>query len=155
MANYTLLNVFTNTLESIVNVADPMVMEYIKNNLNQSDLQKRDELANLFCSNHGYYLVEESKCDCDIGFFGKHCSIPGKYYWGEGWTAFQALFTIFYIILAALTWISLYRNLTAEYGSVCKKFKRVFQTPKYLVILNLIVICNSKYFILYQQEFFI
>ena len=101
-------------------------------------------LANLFCNGNGN-LKTNGYCDCDIGYFGNRCNIAGIQYWKGGWAAFQAMFAIVYIVMAYLTWLSLMKYVRAEYGSFFKIISRLFKTPKYMVILNLIIICTSKF----------
>jgi hypothetical protein len=111
------------------------------NKIQQSDVVY---MSKIFCNDNGDYNIKEKKCDCDVAFFGIHCNESGLKYWNSGWTSFQVIIAIFYIVLAILTCYSLHLYLKEEYGSFWKKIHRIISTPKYLVILNLIVICTSK-----------
>jgi hypothetical protein len=108
------------------------------------NLQNDKELfSRIFCSNNGFFN-DNFLCECDIAYFGFSCEHSGLIYWGKGWTTIQVLFSIFYVILSFMTWNYLRKTLEDEYGGFCKKIWRLINTPKYLVILNLIIICSSK-----------
>ena len=137
-----IISTLTSTLTNLQKILDLNLNEKILQSLPDSELTQTEKLSELFCNNNGNY-VSVSKCDCDIAYFGSRCNVPGLVYWGKGWTAFQVLFTIFYVLMGIFTWYHLYKYLSLEYGGFWKKVGRLLQTPKYLVILNLLVICNS------------
>lgn len=129
----------------MINIQDVIEFKLFKQLNSTVNINNVDptNLANIFCNGNGNLKVN-GLCDCDIAYFGNRCNTAGIQYWKGGWAAFQAIFSIIYIILAYMTWLSLIKYVRAEYGSFFKIISRLFKTPKYMVILNLIIICTSK-----------
>jgi hypothetical protein len=119
----------------LAEVVAPQLPDYLQND--------KELFSRIFCSNNGFFK-DNFLCECDIAFFGYSCEHSGIIYWGKGWTAIQVIFSLFYVILTFLTWNYLRKSLKKEYGGFWKKIWRLINTPKYLVILNLIIICTSK-----------
>ena len=69
-----------------------------------------DVLSNIYCYDKGNW--KENYCDCDLGFFGTHCLIPGLEYWGNGWTTLQVFFSIVYAFISIFTWIYFKRSIS-------------------------------------------
>jgi hypothetical protein len=148
MSKTNLITNMTSLITTIMNSIEPTSNSLFIKNISEKDLRDIEYMSEVFCNDHGVFKLDSNKvpsCDCDIGFFTTHCSVPGAQYWGQGWTAIQVLLGIFYVVLAALTWYYLHYYMKSEFGSFWKKIKRLCYTPKYLVILNLLYICNSKY----------
>jgi hypothetical protein len=130
-----------NLLSSIGEIIDPISMNLIFESLTSSEKSDLEHLSQLFCNDQGTFLLSKKKCDCDIAYFGSHCQTAGRKFWGGGWTAFQVLMILFFIIFSIVTWQNFRKNWKGEYGSFCKKLKRLTRTPKYLVIMNVLIVC--------------
>ena len=134
----------TDFLTYISEIIDPISKEQVLSNLTKTEKSDLQFLSDLFCNDQGNYIPSLNLCHCDMGFFGLHCQMPGRSYWNEGWTALQIFVTFFYVILTIMAWRILRRNWKMEYGGFCKKIKRLYRTPKYLVIFNVLILCTSK-----------
>lgn len=128
----------------INNAIDPIEAKSVYKTLPANEKTNLEYLSKIFCSDSGTYEMETGKCNCDIAYFGPRCFIPGKYYWGGGWTALVTFLSIFYIVLAILTWYYFIKAMKTEHGGFAKKLKRIINTPKYLVVVNLIIISTSN-----------
>lgn len=78
---------------------------------NVTDFSDQEYLSDIFCNSHGNYITAGKRCDCDIGFFGNYCRIPGLSYWGNGWTALQVIFAFFHCLLAITIVLYFKRNI--------------------------------------------
>jgi hypothetical protein len=145
-SNYLIANM-TDFFTYVAGIMDPILTEQVLTNLTKSEKSDLQFLSNLFCNDQGNYVPSLNVCYCDLGFYGLHCQTAGISYWTEGWTALQIFITFFYIILTIMAWKNLRKNWKMEYGGFCKKIKRLCRTPKYLVIINVFILCTSKYVI--------
>ena len=136
-----------NLISYIVEITDPVSTKLILSNMNLNQKSDILYLSEVFCNDQGTFLDSKMICDCDIAYFGSHCQVPGRKFWGGGWTALQVIMTLFFVIFSIATWKNFRKNWKGEYGSFCKKLKRLTRTPKYLVIINVLIVCisNIKY----------
>ena len=104
--NFTLIS---ETLLVVMDVLNLKIAEIELNSLNTT-YHDNDELSRIYCNDRGNW--KENICSCDLGYFGKHCLISGLFYWGNGWTTLQVLFSIVYGILCIFTWIYFKRSIT-------------------------------------------
>ncbi len=124
---------------------DPYSIQIKNNTLNSTQLTDYNYLSEIFCNSKG--KIEDNTnmvCNCDLGFFQSHCSVSGKFYWGSGWIAFRVILGLCYLLLSGFIWYYLNIHLNDEFGSFKKKFLRLIYTPKYLVLLNLLIVCNVR-----------
>jgi len=82
--------------------------------------------TNFDCGEHGIYVNDTKKCDCDICYFGDFCSIKGIDIWGQGWQAFQYITFFFYIIVTLISWLQFYKNVRKVYNLLKKGTRKLF-----------------------------
>jgi hypothetical protein len=105
-------DIFTSlngTISIMANITQTIMINTITSTLSSEQLDDLEYMSHLFCNDHGNYLNQT--CDCDLAFFGQWCSEPGINQWSHGWTAFQVLLGMFYIILSLLTFYNLKKNI--------------------------------------------
>jgi len=133
-----------NLISYIVEITDPVSTNFIFSNMNLNQKSDILYLSEVFCNDQGTFYDSKMTCDCDIAYFGPHCQDPGRKFWGGGWTALQVIMSLFFVIFSITTWKNFRKNWKGEYGSFCKKLKRLTRTPKYLVIINVLIVCISN-----------
>ena len=101
-------------------------------------------LSLTLCNNNGYFKPSAYECLCDFGFFDMYCTRGGNHIWKKGWGWFRGIFAGFYLLLSILTWYYFLQKFLSE-ETCLKRVQRLILTPKYLIIINLIVISNSIY----------
>jgi hypothetical protein len=135
---------YNTTFYNLYNVVEKLGVELVNSTITRSEYNDFEYLSYVFCNSRGNYNRAKATCDCDIGFFNERCEISGLVYWKNGWGAFQGIISSIFALLAIITWISLWKNLSAEYGSFWKKIRRIMVCPKYLIIMNIIIMATSK-----------
>lgn len=139
------LQLFFNT--TLPNIYETISATSLKSSIKLFSSQHADDLpflSEIICNNNGYFALSDFICHCDFCFFGTHCTYPGSHYWKDGWKWFRAVFGISYGLLALLTWYYFIIKIKNEENCL-KRLQRIFFTPKYLIIINLIAISNSKH----------
>ena len=144
------------SLQYFFNTTFPSIYQALTDTVIKSSIMKLSSehsndlpyLSKVLCNNNGYFSSKEYNCHCDFCFFGTYCTYPGSHYWKDGWKWFRVIFGISYGLLAVLTWYYFIIKIKNEENCL-KRLSRIFFTPKYLIIINLIAISNSKQHILH------
>lgn len=137
--------------DCIISNASELILDY--NRTLNIEMYTQEQINNItymsmnVCCNNGTFnkINQKSFCDCDIGFFDFNCRANGLMFWEiKGWQAFQVIISIihslFFLILARYI-INQMRN---EHGGFLKRLVRLWVCPKYVVVLNLLIICFSR-----------
>jgi hypothetical protein len=144
MADQNLIEALQLTILNIGSDIDIALNNQTLSKMSFTDKNDPEILSGQFCFGNGYFN-EYLSCECDIAFFGQWCEESEISYWGKGWTTLQIIFSFSYIILTYHSWNYLTKCLNNEHGGFCKKVMRIINTPKYMVILNLISLCTGKF----------
>lgn len=111
-------------------------------------LNNKTFLSIELCNNNGNVLISNIStfiCDCDIGYFNSDCSLSGFNVWGKGWTSIQVIFGIIYGVYSIILLFYYIKQIRKEYGSILKRLIRLWSCPKYVILLNLIIACCSRF----------
>ena len=132
-----------NTLEKIFQsipseLIDKSMEQYALNHFNDTKL-----LSKVVCNDNGYYSKKEMKCLCEFCFFGKYCRYSGYYFWGRDYRNLRVLYGILYGILGFMIWYYFIKKIIKE-SDCYKRILRVLFTPKYIIMIILLIISNSK-----------
>lgn len=137
------INGLSSILQNVERVVDEKFVKIYLESLPESQ-KKIGHLSSEICHNQGVFDIGTSDCICDIAFFGSRCHVRGITNWGGVWTAFQVLFSFYYVIFAIITIIHLRKTLKTENDNLWVRIKRMCQAPKYFVIINLLILSISK-----------
>ena len=132
-----------NTLEKIFQsipseLIDKSMEQYALNHFNDTKL-----LSKVVCNDNGYYSKKEMKCLCEFCFFGKYCRYSGYYFWERDYRNLRVLYGILYGILGFMIWYYFIKKIIKE-SDCYKRILRVLFTPKYIIMIILLIISNSK-----------
>ena len=132
-----------NTLEKIFQsipseLIDKSMEKYALNHFNDTKL-----LSKVVCNDNGYYSKKEMKCLCEFCFFGKYCRYSGYYFWERDYRNLRVLYGILYGILGFMIWYYFIKKIIKE-SDCYKRILRVLFTPKYIIMIILLIISNSK-----------
>ncbi len=132
-----------NTLEKIFQsipseLIDKSMEQYALNHFNDTKL-----LSKVVCNDNGYYSKKEMKCLCEFCFFGKYCRYSGYYFWERDYRNLRVLYGILYGILGFMIWYYFIKKIIKE-RDCYKRILRVLFTPKYIIMIILLIISNSK-----------
>ena len=133
----TLIKLF-KTLESNSIIIEDSIEKIMLNNINNTKY-----LSQILCNNNGYFSKNNKECICEFCYFGKFCQHPGYYFWKSNFTTMRTLFGILYGILGMLIWYFFYKKITME-NNCYIRILRILFTPKYLIMIILLIITNSK-----------
>lgn len=140
------LQELTNSFLSSVSVPFSIkVTSSIYESMNNTLKKNSNYLSQFFCNNQGDFISLTSKCKCDPGMFGLHCSQKGIEVWKGWYTFFKVLFGIIYGILALLFWLFLMIRMRSDI-KVKHQIRRMILTPKYIVHFNLVIISTARFF---------
>ena len=132
-----------NTLEKIFQsipseLIDKSMEQYALNHFNDTKL-----LSKVVCNDNGYYSKKEMKCLCEFCFFGKYCRYSGYYFWKRDYRNLRVLYGILYGILGFMIWYYFIKKIIKE-SDCYKRLLRILFTPKYIIMIILLIISNSK-----------
>lgn len=144
---------FTNITYQNSNIVSNKLIPVFKN-LNSVDLITNFTfLSQKLCSSNGYFQTETITCDCDVGYFEYNCSVNGYTYWQNGWTALQVIFSIIYFIISAYMINYFVKAIKKEQVGIKARLYRIWNCPKYMITLNLIIACVSRFIYLVIDPF--
>ena len=140
------LQELTNSFLSSISVPFSIkITSSIYESMNNTLKANSNFLSEFFCHNQGDFISLSSKCNCDPGMFGLHCSQKGIEVWKGWYTFFKVLFGILYGILALLFWLFLLVRMRSDI-KVKHQICRMIFTPKYIVHFNLVIISTARFF---------
>lgn len=131
----TLDNIYSSISNEFI---DNSMEKFVLKNLNNTKL-----LSKAVCNDNGYYSKKKMKCFCEFCFFGKYCRYPGNYFWGNHFKNLRILYGILYGILDLMIWYYFIKKIIYE-NDCYKRILRLIFTPKYIIIIILLIISNSK-----------
>ena len=131
----TLENIYQSISGEII---DKSMEKYALNHFNDTKL-----LSKVVCNDNGYYSKKEMKCLCEFCFFGKYCRYSGYYFWERDYRNLRVLYGILYGILGFMIWYYFIKKIIKE-RDCYKRILRVLFTPKYIIMIILLIISNSK-----------
>ena len=108
-----------------------------------TDAIKNPVVHEVVCNDNGYYSKKEMKCLCEFCFFGKYCRYSGYYFWERDYRNLRVLYGILYGILGFMIWYYFIKKIIKE-SDCYKRILRVLFTPKYIIMIILLIISNSK-----------
>jgi hypothetical protein len=131
----TLENIYQSISGEII---DKSMEKYALNHFNDTKL-----LSKIVCHDNGYYSKKRMKCLCEFCFFGKYCRYSGYYFWGKDYRNLRILYGILYGILGFMIWYYFIKKIIKE-SDCYKRLLRILFTPKYIIMIILLIISNSK-----------
>ena len=135
----TLDNIYSSISSEFI---DNSMEKFVLKNLNNTKL-----LSKVVCNDNGYYSKKKMKCFCEFCFFGKYCRYPGNYFWGNHFKNLRILYGILYGILGFMIWYYFIKKIIYE-NDCYKRILRLIFTPKYIIMIILLIISNSKIIII-------
>ena len=100
-------------------------------------------LSQILCNNNGYFSKKNMECLCEFCYFGKYCQYSGYYFWKTHFTTMRTLYGILYGLLGMLIWYYFLKKIIKE-NNCYKRLLRIIFTPKYLIIIILLININNK-----------
>ena len=131
----TLDNIYSSISNEFI---DNSMEKFVLKNLNNTKL-----LSKAVCNDNGYYSKKKMKCFCEFCFFGKYCRYSGYYFWKRDYRNLRVLYGILYGILGFMIWYYFIKKIIKE-SDCYKRILRVLFTPKYIIMIILLIISNSK-----------
>ena len=131
----TLDNIYSSISNEFI---DNSMEKFVLKNLNNTKL-----LSKAVCNDNGYYSKKKMKCFCEFCFFGKYCRYSGYYFWGKDYRNLRILYGILYGILGFMIWYYFIKKIIKE-SDCYKRLLRILFTPKYIIMIILLIISNSK-----------
>lgn len=92
------------------------------------------------CGEHGE--CSDSKCECDVGWYGACCRDSGEGRWGGFWPFYRILFSVVFYAVAVVALRQLLRGMMLRRSLGCRRILlRLFRSPRNLSVF--LIMCAA------------